>query len=75
MFKIWTASSPEIEPLARNLEAHLNEFADEVVSVAYAVTDAHYVLAVYRQVELSIGDRQEVAVSVAEHIIEDAQSE
>jgi hypothetical protein len=74
MFKTWTASSSDVESLSRELEVHLNEFADEVISVAYAVTDRHYVLAVYRAVELSIEDRQEVAVSVAEHIIEGAQS-
>jgi hypothetical protein len=74
MFKTWTASSGDVESLSRELEVHLNEFADEVISVAYAVSDRHYVLAVYRPVELSIEDRQEVAVSVAEHIIEGAQS-
>ena len=74
MFKTWTASSGDVESLSRDLEVHLNEFADEVISVAYAVRDRHYVLAVYRAVELSIEDRQEVAVSVAEHIIEGAQT-
>ena len=74
MLKTWTASSREVESLARDLEAHLNEFADEVVSVGYAVTDRHYVLAVYKMVELSIEDRQEVAVSEAKHIIEGAHS-
>lgn len=74
MFKTWTASAGDGESLSRELEVHLNEFADEVISVAYAVSDRHHVLAVYRPVELSIEDRQEVAVSVAEHIIEGAQS-
>lgn len=69
MFKTWTGSSREIEPLTRDLEAHLNEFADEVVSVAYAVTDRHYVLAVYKLIELSAEMGQEVAVSEAEQII------
>lgn len=73
MFKTWASSSSEIESLTRDLEAHLNEFADEVISVAYAVTDRHFVLAVYRRVELSIEDRQEVAISEAEHIIEGLQ--
>ncbi len=73
MFKTWAASSREIESLTRDLEAHLNEFADEVVSVAYAVTDRHHVLALYKQVEPSIDDRQEVAVTEAEHIIERVQ--
>jgi hypothetical protein len=74
MFKTWTASSGDVESLARELEVHLNEFADEVISVAYAVTDRHHVLAVYRLIDLSIEDREEAAVSVAEHIIEGAQS-
>jgi hypothetical protein len=74
MFKTWTSSSREIESLARALEAHLNEFADEVVSVAYAVTDQHYVLALYKRVELSSQDRQEVAVAEAEHIIGGVQA-
>ncbi|HEY8685808.1 MAG TPA: hypothetical protein VIO57_09395 [Chloroflexota bacterium] len=72
MFKTWTASSREIESLTRDMEAHLNEFADEVVSVGYAVTDRHHVLALYKSVELSSDDRQEVAVTEAEHIIEGA---
>ncbi len=74
MFKTWTASSREIESLTRDLEAHLNEFAEEVVSVAYAVTDRHHVLAVYTIIELSVEARQEVAISEAEHIIEGALS-
>jgi hypothetical protein len=74
MFKAWTASSRDIESLARDLEAHLNEFADEVVSVAYSVTDRHHVLALYKQIELFSDDRQEVAVAEAEHIIEGVQS-
>ncbi len=74
MFKTWTSSSREIESLARALEAHLNEFADEVVSVAYAVTDQHHVLALYKGVELSNEGQQEVAVTEAEHIIEGVQT-
>lgn len=74
MFKTYAASSRQIDSLTRDLEAHLNEFADEVVSVAYAVNDRHHVLAVYKTLELSIEDSQEVAVSEAEHIIEGAQA-
>ena len=74
MYKTWTASSRESGALSRDLEAHLNEFADEVISVAYAVADQHYVLAVYKQVEMWAEDRQEIAVAEAEHIIEGAQS-
>lgn len=74
MFKTWTRSSRDIESLTRDLEAHLNEFADEVVSVSYAVTDYHHVLAVYRLVELSTDSQREVAVVEAEHLIEGIQS-
>jgi hypothetical protein len=70
MYKTWV-SSGEIVTLARELEAHLNEFAAEVVSVSYAVTDSHHVLAVYKLVEPSTSG-QEVAVSAAEQIIEEA---
>lgn len=70
MFKSWYGSAGEMEILARQLEAHLNEFAEEVISVSYAVSGSHYVLAVYR--ELDVSSEQEQAVSVAEQIIDDA---
>jgi hypothetical protein len=73
MYKTWTGSAPQAESLARDLEAHLNEFAGEVVSVAYAVSDAHYVLAVYKLVETSAAEGAEVAVTTAEQIIEGLQ--
>lgn len=74
MFRTWTDSNIEPESLARALEGHLNEFADEVISVAYAVSEGqHFVLAVYRGVE-SNGDRHmEAAVDLAEDILEEAQ--
>ncbi len=72
MYKTWV-SSGDIVSLTRELEAHLNEFAEEVVSVAYAVNNGHHVLAVYKLVEPA-DETSEAVVSVAEHIIEEAQS-
>ena len=72
MYKTWTGQSDDMDTLARNLEAHLNEYADEVVSVSYAVAGAHYVLAVYREIEMASDAREEAAVTVAEQIIDEA---
>jgi hypothetical protein len=66
MYKTWTASRDDGRVLARELEAHLNEFAAEVVSVSYAVSKSHYVLAVYRPVD----SQEEAAVTLAEQIID-----
>jgi hypothetical protein len=74
MFKTWTQSARDAETLARELEAHLNEYADEIISVCYVVNTDHHVLAVYRPVDTSLSPPVETAVAVAEHIIEDAQS-
>ncbi len=74
MYKAWSASAQDVGTLARGLEAHLNEFAYEVVSVSYAIDKHHHVLAVYRPLEPDIGDSHEVAVSVAEQIIDSAQT-
>ncbi len=74
MFKTWTASDDDLETLARALEGHLNEFAQEVVSLGYAIAEKHYVIVVYRVVEPAQNDRQEAAVSVAEEIVERAQA-
>jgi hypothetical protein len=73
MFKTWVASEEDAETLARNLESHLNEFASEVISVAYSVDEIHHVLAVYRDIDLSLGEPAEAAVTVAEQIIDGAQ--
>lgn len=73
MYKTWTTSAGDAEAVARGLEAHLNEYADEVVSVCYAVTDRHHVLAVYRPVEPAGHGREEAAVAVAEQIIDRTQ--
>jgi hypothetical protein len=74
MYRTWVFSAPDAESLARNLEIHINEFADEVVSVSYSVHTDHHVLVVYRAIETTSRERQEAAVSVAEHIIDEAQS-
>ncbi|MBV9279137.1 MAG: hypothetical protein JOZ41_03560 [Chloroflexi bacterium] len=74
MYKTWCASAEDPETLARVLEAHLNEFADEVVSVSYSVDRHHHVLAVYRPVEPGELGSQQAAVTVAERIIDHAQS-
>jgi hypothetical protein len=75
MFKVWTGSDADADSLARQLEAHLNEFAAEVVAISYSVADDHFVMAVYRPVEVSVDDRMEAAVGVAEDIVSDAQEE
>lgn len=72
MYKTWTAVGDDGDTVARDLEAHLNEFADEVVSVCYAVTGQHHVLAVYRAIEPVGEAAHEAAVSVAESIIDRA---
>ncbi len=74
VFKTWTASDHDPEQLARTLEAHLSEFAQEVISVGYAVSDRHFVLVVYRPLEADHDHRLEAAVSVAEEIVEQAQA-
>ncbi|HEX6507268.1 MAG TPA: hypothetical protein VF221_06520 [Chloroflexota bacterium] len=73
MIKTWTGSSQDVETLARDLEAHLNEFADEVLSVSYAVSDGHHALAVYKLVEPRDRAQVDMAVTTAEHIIEHSQ--
>lgn len=69
-FQTWTSCGADGQALARALEAHLNEFAERVISVSYAVTDKHYVLAVYEPVGPSVSVAQEAAVTVAEYIID-----
>ena len=75
MFKTWTGSDEDPESLARAVEGHLNEFAQVVVSVGYAIADTrHHVLLVYEGVEAAQDDRMEAAVSIAEEIVEEAQA-
>jgi hypothetical protein len=75
MFSVWTASDDDPDALARRLEAHLNEFAADVLAVSYSVASQHFVMAVYRRVEASTEDRLEAAVGIAEDIVSDAQEE
>jgi hypothetical protein len=71
MLKAWSTSAPDGETLARAVEAHLNEYADEVVAVAYALDKRHHVLAIYRPLEGEMG--AEVALAMAERVITEAQ--
>ena len=73
MFEVWTANDTDAEGLARRLEAHLNEFAAEVVSVSYAVAGKHFVMAVYRPVEPADDVALEAVVELAEEIVAGAQ--
>lgn len=73
MYRTWTGSASDAATVARALEAHLNEYASDVVSIAYSVEKEHYVLAVYRQLEASAEAGVEAAVAVAQHIIDETQ--
>lgn len=68
MYRTWSAQAPEAEDLARLVEQHLNEFAADVISVAYSVDRVHHVLVVYRPIDLELEARD--AVTVAEQIID-----
>ena len=71
MFNTWTDSDDDAESLARKLEGHLNEYAEDVISVSYSVDGGrHHVLAVYRPVELFEDGQMEAVVSIAESIVE-----
>ena len=70
MFRTWVGAADTAEELARKLEAHLNEFADEVISVSYDVGDQHRALAVYRPVETT-SELAEAAVAEAEQVVEE----
>lgn len=71
MFKTWTDSADSAELLARDLEAHLNEFAAEVVAVSYHVDRKHRVLAVYRVIEPPVSDAAEAVLAEAESVLDD----
>lgn len=76
MFKTWTAAQEDLETLAKALEGHLNEFAETVVGMSYAIAgDRHHVLVVYQGLDAAQDDRMEAAVSIAEGIVEQAQAE
>lgn len=72
MFKAWTDSADDPELLARSLEAHLNEFAAEVVAVSYDSGDKHRVLAVYRTIEPAVSDSAEAVLAEAESLLDEA---
>ena len=61
--------------MARAIESHLNEFAERVLSVGYAIDGTrHHALVVYEALEPAVDSRMEAAVSVAEAIVEEAQA-
>ncbi len=71
MYVAWTASASTPEELARAVETQLNEYAEDIISVSYAVDHGHHALLVYRSIEpidaTSVG-----AVAVAEQIIDES---
>ena len=73
MFKAWSGSAGNAEALARSLEAHLNEFAEQVISVGYAISGGHHALVVYRTIDISESEPTQTAVEVAESILDDAR--
>lgn len=73
MFSTWVGSAEDSEALARALEAHLNEYAQTVITVSYAVADLHYALAVYSPIDTTGSAGEEAAVAVAENIIDSAK--
>lgn len=72
MYKAWHGSGDDMSVVTRRLEAHLNEFAEEVISVSYAISTGHHILAVYRTVE--VADTESAAVVAAEEIIDGAHA-
>ena len=73
MYRVWTASADDGESLARVLEAHLNEFAAEIISVCYNVTDEHRALAVYRSIDVYDEPLADAVVATAELIVDESQ--
>ena len=73
MFKTWSASGEDGETLARGLEAHLNEYAEELLGIGYAVGRRHYVLAVYKPAGMT-DPEEAAAVTVAAQIIGQAHA-
>ena len=70
MYRTWTSSADDAATLARELEIHLNEYAEQVVSICYAVSGGHHVLVVYKEIETLAIAVEEAAVAEAEHIID-----
>lgn len=71
MYRTWTASGEDASRLARELETHLNEYAGEIVTVAYAVDRLHHVLVVYTAIDMA-AEAGEEAVAAAESIIDES---
>lgn len=74
MYRAWTASAEQAEDLSRAVEVHLNEFADEIISVAYAVYDGHHALVVYRPIEVDTTDLAAEAVASAGALLEEPRA-
>ncbi|MGH2441588.1 MAG: hypothetical protein ACRDFX_00290 [Chloroflexota bacterium] len=74
MYKVWATSAENAGELARSIERHLNEFAEEVISVCYEVDTGHHALVVYRANGTMVEVREEEAVAEAEQIIDTFQS-
>lgn len=73
MYKAWSTSASDGVVLARAVEAYLNEYAAEVLTVSYAIDQRHHVMVVYRPLDPEIYAREETAVAVAEQIIDGSQ--
>jgi len=71
MYRTWTASADDPEELSRAVEVHLNEFADEIISVAYAVHAGHHALVVYRPIGMESGASAAEAVATADALLEE----
>ncbi|MCC7363016.1 MAG: hypothetical protein IT303_01490 [Dehalococcoidia bacterium] len=67
MFAAWTAEARDGQSLERLIEAHLNEFAETVVSVSYHVSESgvHRALAVYIEIEAELDDDFVAAAELA----------
>lgn len=71
MYRAWTASADDPEELARAVEVHLNEFAEEIISVAYAVDRNHHVFVVYRPIEVEVAEAAAEVLATADALLEE----
>jgi hypothetical protein len=72
MYRTWTASADDAVTLARELEIHLNEYAEAVLSVSYSVDTAHHVLVVYTPIDPSELAAQRAVFAEVEQLIDSA---
>jgi hypothetical protein len=72
MYRAWTASADSPEELSRAVEVHLNEFAEEIISVGYAVDRGHHALVVYRPIDVEASAA--AAVATADALLEEQRS-